>query len=63
MLKVKTASKVYISYSWTSNEHIDRVVNLAKLLRRDGIDVVFDRWDVKEGQNFTEFMDCCLFNV
>jgi len=34
--------KVFISYSWSTPEHEEWVINLAQRLVSDGIDVVFD---------------------
>lgn len=49
--------KVFISYSWTSSEHEEWVVQLAKRLRADGIDVVLDKWDLKVGHDIYAFME------
>jgi len=48
---------VFISYSWTSNEHIEKVLKLAQRLRSDGVDVRIDKWDLKEGQDKFDFME------
>ena len=37
------AMKVFVSYTWEDNEHMDWVENLATRLRRDGIDITLDR--------------------
>lgn len=49
--------KVFISYSWTSPEHERWVLELAKRLVKDNIEVVFDKWDTVEGQNLNAFME------
>ncbi len=49
--------KVFISYSWTNEEHVEWVVQLAERLRGDGIDVVLDQWDLKEGHDTYVFME------
>lgn len=49
--------KVFISYSWTTPEHEVWVVELGTRLREDGIDVILDKWDLKEGQDTTFFME------
>jgi hypothetical protein len=50
--------KVFISYSWTSDEHADWVLDLATRLRRSSsVDVVLDRWDLKPGQDKFKFME------
>jgi hypothetical protein len=49
--------RVFVSYSWTSSEYQERVVQLASDLRRDGIDIVLDVWDLEEGQDAYAFME------
>ena len=49
--------KIFISYSWTTPKHEDWVINLAERLVSDGIDVVIDKWDLKEGQDKFTFME------
>jgi len=43
--------KVFISYSWSSPQHEQWVLDLAERLSGDGIIVVLDKWDLKEGQD------------
>jgi hypothetical protein len=50
-------TKVFISYSWTNPAHEDWVINLAERLVSDGVDVVIDKWDLKEGQDKYDFME------
>ncbi|GAB4344336.1 MAG: hypothetical protein OHK0047_37290 [Leptolyngbyaceae cyanobacterium] len=38
------AIKVFISYSWDSKEHKDKVYHLAQALRDDGIDCTIDQF-------------------
>lgn len=49
--------KVFISYSWSSPQHEQWVLNLAERLSDDGIIVVLDKWDLKEGQDKHVFME------
>jgi hypothetical protein len=51
------SQKVFISYSWTTPEHEEWVLSLAKRLISDGIDVVLDKWDLKEGHDLYDFME------
>lgn len=51
--------KIFISYSWTKT---DFVVPLAERLREHGVDVVLDKWDLKEGQDKYVFMEQCVNN-
>lgn len=49
--------KIFISYSWTTPDHEEWVLSLAKRLISDGIDVVLDKWDLKEGHDLYDFME------
>lgn len=49
--------KVFISYSWTTQEHQTWVLDLATRLTEDGVDVILDKWDLREGQDTTFFME------
>lgn len=49
--------KVFISYSWSSQEHSDWVLNLATRLADNGIEVKLDKWDLKPGQDKYVFME------
>lgn len=49
--------KVFVSYSWTSDEHVEWVLDLAQRLVGNGVDVVIDRWDLKAGQDKFQFME------
>jgi len=49
--------KLFISYSWSSPEHMQWVVDFASQLREDGVDVILDKWDLKEGQDANAFME------
>lgn len=49
--------RVFISYSWSSEDHQKWVLDLAKKLMSDGVDVIIDRWDLKPGQDKYHFME------
>jgi SEFIR domain len=49
--------KVFISYSWSSQAHQELVLEWAERLVSDGIDVVLDVYDLKEGQDKYAFME------
>ena len=49
--------KLFVSYSWTSPDHEAWVLRLATDLRESGIDVVLDKWDLKEGHDAHAFME------
>lgn len=50
-------SKIFISYSWSSDW---LVFPLAERLVSHGVDVVLDKWDLKEGQDKYAFMEQCV---
>lgn len=49
--------KVFISYSWSSQSHQDLVREWAERLVADGVDVVLDLFDLKEGHDKYAFME------
>ena len=49
--------KLFISYSWTSPAHEEWVLSLATELRESRIDVILDKWDLKEGHDAHSFME------
>lgn len=49
--------KVFISYAWSNDDYQQKVVSLATDLERDGIDVIFDKWDLREGNDTYTFME------
>lgn len=53
----QTAPKVFVSYSWDSEEHQAWVLKLAHRLRTNGVDTVLDQWDTRLGSDLTLFME------
>jgi hypothetical protein len=51
------APKLFISYSWSNPEHEQWVLDLATQLRESGVDVILDKWDLKEGHDSVSFME------
>lgn len=49
--------KVFISYSWSNADYQEWVIDLAKRLVHDGVDVVIDVWDLVEGHDKYVFME------
>lgn len=49
--------RVFISYAWGTEEYNEKVILFATDLKRDGIEVVFDRWQLKEGNDTYAFME------
>ena len=54
---VEQHPKLFISYSWSNPEHEKFVINFANELVENGVDVIFDKWDLKEGQDANAFME------
>lgn len=48
---------VFISYAWGSGEYQTKVLSFATDLVNDGIDVQFDKWSLKEGNDTYAFME------
>lgn len=60
-MKIKIEKpKVFISYAWGSDEYQNKVLAFVTQLRSDGIDTVFDKWDLVEGNNTYAFMEKCV---
>ncbi len=49
--------KVFISYSWKPISNKITVTELAERLTNDGIHIILDDWDLKEGQDKYHFME------
>jgi hypothetical protein len=49
--------KLFISYSWSNSSHEQWVIDLATELLEAGVDVILDKWDLKEGHDAVAFME------
>ena len=58
-----TSLTVFISYAWSTEEHEKKVFELAERLMSDGISVIWDKWDLKEGQDNYAFMEKCVVDT
>lgn len=52
-----TSEKTFISYCWTTPEHETWVLNFAEELVSAGVDIVLDKWELKEGHDLVGFME------
>jgi hypothetical protein len=52
-----TAPKLFVSYCWSSQDHEQWVLDLATGLRENGIDVILDKWHLREGNDAIHFME------
>jgi len=51
------APKLFVSYSWSEPTHEQWVLELAIQLRESGVDVILDKWDLREGHDAVVFME------
>ncbi|WPV01959.1 TIR domain-containing protein [Mucilaginibacter sp. cycad4] len=49
--------KAFISYSWSNPAHELWVLQLAQRLVHDGVDIILDKWHLKEGHDKFAFME------
>lgn len=49
--------KLFVSYSWSSPDHEQWVLDLCTELRDQGIDVILDKWELREGHDSHAFME------
>ncbi len=49
--------RVFISYSHDSETHKEWVLELASWLRKNGVDIILDQWDLKLGSDLPTFME------
>jgi len=57
VLTTSNSPKLFVSYSWSSSQHEQWVLQLATELRESSVDVVLDKWDLKEGNDANAFME------
>ena len=49
--------RLFVSYSWSTPEHEQWVLDFATQLRESEVDVILDKWDLKEGHDAIAFME------
>jgi len=52
-----SAPKLFVSYSWSTPDHQQWVIDLATELRQSGVEVILDKWDLREGHDAAVFME------
>ncbi len=60
---VVDAPKLFISYSWSNPQHEQWVLDLATELCESGVDVILDKWHLREGQDTISFMEQIVTNT
>jgi len=53
---MNTLRKIFVSYSWDSDTHKDRILALADQLRKDGLDCHLDQYEVAPPQGWARWM-------
>jgi hypothetical protein len=56
-MTIINSPKVFISYCWEPIQNKVKTIALAERLVTDGVDVIIDVWDLKEGQDKFNFME------
>jgi len=59
---MKDKPKIFISYSWSPLTNKNWTLEFAERLTRDGVHVIIDEWDAKEGQDKFHFMEQMVNN-
>ena len=49
--------KVFISYTWSNNDYIKKVTQFVNRLVGDGVDVLFDQYEMKPGKSLNNYME------
>ena len=49
--------KVFISYAWNSEDYQSKVISLASRLKDNGVEVILDKWNLREGNDMYAFME------
>lgn len=49
--------KIFVSYSWSNEDHQSWVLRLAERMVSDGVDVILDKWDLRVGHDANVFME------
>lgn len=57
MISSDQPPRLFISYSWSTPDHQQWVMTLATELRESGVDVILDKWDLREGHDSIGFME------
>ena len=63
MIATKEHPKVFISYSWEDEEHIEWTKGLAKCLIENGVEAHIDQYDLELGDRLPQFMEQEITNA
>ena len=59
----ETPPKLFVSYSWSNADHEAWVLELAKSLVESGIEVLLDKWHLRDGHDSIKFMESMVTNA
>ena len=62
-MATESPPKLFVSYSWSNAEHEAWVLELAKSLVESGIEVLLDKWHLRDGHDSIKFMESMVTNV
>lgn len=54
---MKMASRVFLSYAWSSDDYQQTIDGIARALNNEGFDLIFDQWDLRAGYDVDRFME------
>lgn len=49
--------KVFISYSWAGEDYEKKIYKLCTALKQNGIEVIYDKWALKPGNDINHYME------
>jgi TIR domain len=49
--------RLFVSYCWSTPDHEQWVIDLASELTQSGVEVILDKWDLREGHDAVAFME------
>lgn len=55
--------KLFVSYSWSNADHEAWVLDLAKSLVESGVEVLLDKWQLRNGHDSIKFMESMVTNA
>jgi hypothetical protein len=62
-MTTETPPQLFISYSWSNADHESWVLDLARSLVELGIEVLLDKWQLRDGHDSIKFMESMVTNA
>jgi len=54
---VPARPKAFVSYSWTTQKHVDRILEWCSRLCQEGVDIEIDKWSLAQGHDKYAYME------